>query len=176
LADDLATAINGAEGAATKLNNALYGENGLTSAANLKSWTDLIDKAKELAKTYAEIKESDPTDSPDIQDPVPEPIVGLRPTKNNDTVGPVLSGAALIKRVIGVTAENLDTGGYTGSWGSDGRLAMLHEKELVLNATDTANILKTVEFVREMQSAMESQVAGLIMNMEASTSRAGVAQ
>jgi hypothetical protein len=26
-----------------------------------------------------------------------------------------------------------DTGGYTGSWGSYGKLAMLHEKEMVLN-------------------------------------------
>jgi hypothetical protein len=27
-----------------------------------------------------------------------------------------------------------DTGGYTGSWDSSGRLAMLHQKEIVLNA------------------------------------------
>jgi hypothetical protein len=26
-----------------------------------------------------------------------------------------------------------DTGGYTGSWGAYGKLAMLHEKEMVLN-------------------------------------------
>jgi hypothetical protein len=26
-----------------------------------------------------------------------------------------------------------NTGGYTGEWGTDGKLAMLHEKELVLN-------------------------------------------
>jgi len=28
--------------------------------------------------------------------------------------------------------EKYDTGGYTGEWGTDGRMAMLHEKELVL--------------------------------------------
>ena len=30
--------------------------------------------------------------------------------------------------------ESLDTGGYTGAWGPNGRLALLHQKELVLNA------------------------------------------
>lgn len=29
------------------------------------------------------------------------------------------------------------TGGYTGSWGESGKLAVLHEKELVLNKEDT---------------------------------------
>jgi hypothetical protein len=27
-----------------------------------------------------------------------------------------------------------NTGGYTGAWGPEGRLAVLHQKELVLNA------------------------------------------
>lgn len=49
-----------------------------------------------------------------------------------------------------------DTGGYTGSWGENtfdnknGKLAVLHQKELVLNATDTANILTAVSAVRDM--------------------------
>jgi hypothetical protein len=30
-----------------------------------------------------------------------------------------------------------DTGGYTGKWGPEGKLATLHEKELVLNKQDT---------------------------------------
>jgi hypothetical protein len=41
-----------------------------------------------------------------------------------------------------------DTGGYTGSWGPEGRLAMLHQKEIVLNAHDTENILSIVDMVR----------------------------
>ena len=47
------------------------------------------------------------------------------------------------------------TGGYTGSWSGgldeqDGRLALLHQKELVLNADDTVNILKAINMMREM--------------------------
>ena len=44
-----------------------------------------------------------------------------------------------------IRAATYDTGGYTGNWNSsDGRLAVLHEKELVLNKNDTANMLKIV--------------------------------
>ena len=46
------------------------------------------------------------------------------------------------------TALPFATGGYTGAWGDAGKLAVLHEKELVLNKTDTANILNAVELMR----------------------------
>ena len=46
-----------------------------------------------------------------------------------------------------------DTGGYTGAWNSrNGKMAMLHEKELVLNKEDTANILAVVKMVRDLVS------------------------
>lgn len=48
-----------------------------------------------------------------------------------------------------------DTGGYTGEWGTDGRLAMLHQKELVLNAKDTENFLKAADVMRILQSNIE---------------------
>lgn len=43
-----------------------------------------------------------------------------------------------------------DSGGYTGSWGPEGRQAILHEKELVLNKQDTVNMLQAVGFVRDL--------------------------
>ena len=39
------------------------------------------------------------------------------------------------------------SGGYTGEWGPEGRLAMLHEKELVLNAADTQNLLHIMKIM-----------------------------
>lgn len=49
-----------------------------------------------------------------------------------------------------------DTGGYTGNWSDgSGKLALLHSKEIVLNASDTQNILKAVESVRAMTAAMK---------------------
>lgn len=51
-----------------------------------------------------------------------------------------------------------NTGGYTGSWNGDsGRLAVLHEKELVLNQTDTANILSAVDIVRKVLDVISLQ-------------------
>lgn len=51
-----------------------------------------------------------------------------------------------------MTGVKFDTGGYTGDWSStQGKLAILHQKELVLNKQDTANMLEMIAMVREMQ-------------------------
>jgi hypothetical protein len=48
-----------------------------------------------------------------------------------------------------------DTGGYTGAWGNSGKLAVLHEKELVLNKQDTANLLTSVEILRNIINTLD---------------------
>lgn len=48
------------------------------------------------------------------------------------------------------------SGGYTGDWGPNGRLAILHEKELVLNSDDTKNILTSVGIIREISKALDN--------------------
>ena len=56
-----------------------------------------------------------------------------------------------------INTTSFDTGGYTGDWkSSDGRLAFLHKKELVLNAKDTENMLKMLDISRSMTSVMSS--------------------
>lgn len=61
----------------------------------------------------------------------------------------------------------LDTGGYTGSWGSYGKLAFLHEKELILNKEDTANLLSSMELLNNIIQAIDlraanSQIGGML--------------
>lgn len=63
-----------------------------------------------------------------------------------------------------------DTGGYTGTWNDNtfddknGKLAVLHQKELILNATDTQNILATVSAVRDLVAGLKTQtLSGLSM-------------
>lgn len=51
--------------------------------------------------------------------------------------------------------KHFDTGGYTGKWGTEGRLAFLHQKELVLNADDTSNFLKAIKIVREIAQTID---------------------
>lgn len=60
------------------------------------------------------------------------------------------------------------TGGYTGEWGSSGRLGILHEKELVLNANDTQNVLETIQAVRDitgLNNSISSTIAGSLAQM-----------
>lgn len=53
-----------------------------------------------------------------------------------------------------VTAMN--TGGYTGDWsGSYGKLAFLHQKELVLNAQDTENLLASMDILDKIISTID---------------------
>ena len=47
-----------------------------------------------------------------------------------------------------------DTGGYTGEWNNNGKLGVLHQKELVLNAKDTKNLLDTVAIMRNITAAV----------------------
>ena len=55
----------------------------------------------------------------------------------------------------GYSVQGLATGGYTGDWnGSDGRLAVLHQKELVLNESDTSNLLKAINVLRQVVASM----------------------
>lgn len=53
--------------------------------------------------------------------------------------------------------NGLATGGYTGDF-SGARLAFLHEKELILNKTDTQNILSAVAAVRELAPALLEKI------------------
>lgn len=91
----------------------------------------------------------------------------------------------LLKRYSGnynITGTNLalvnaitrmDSGGYTGDWDSQsGKLAFLHQKELVLNATDTENILSAVNTIRDiagLNEAIDQTIASSIGRMIAET-------
>ena len=61
-----------------------------------------------------------------------------------------------------------DTGGYTGNWGSNGRLAFLHEKELVLNSKDTENMLNAVSVMRSLAYSLGSSVLSRLAGVSAS--------
>ena len=65
------------------------------------------------------------------------------------------------------------TGGYTGEWNSsEGKLAMLHQKELVLNQRDTENILGAVEIMRHVTNSIDNSIFARVADF---TSGIGVA-
>ena len=47
------------------------------------------------------------------------------------------------------------TGGYTGMWGPEGRLAWVHEKELMLNPEDTVNFLSATHLLRDIVDVID---------------------
>ena len=49
-----------------------------------------------------------------------------------------------------------ESGGYTGDWDSSGKLGILHQKELVLNADDTVNMLQAVQTIRDLTQLNDS--------------------
>lgn len=64
----------------------------------------------------------------------------------------------------GTWISSAKTGMYTGSWAGpdleeNGRLAFLHQKELVLNANDTKNFLSAIDMVRQISDTIDLQAA-----------------
>lgn len=70
-----------------------------------------------------------------------------------------LTQEAIFKSFKLYNMMGFDTGGYTGAWGSEGRLAMLHQKELVLNARDTENMLNAVNIIRDISRVIDLNAA-----------------
>ena len=80
--------------------------------------------------------------------------------------------------VIGNQLQAMDTGGYTGAWGPEGRLALLHQKEIVLNAHDTENFLTAIGIVRDISDQIEKnaivmQYQNQLANYRASIDNSG---
>ena len=59
------------------------------------------------------------------------------------------------------------SGGYTGAWNETGGLAVLHQKELVLNADDTVNMLEAVSTIRELANINDSIGASIASSIGA---------
>ena len=71
------------------------------------------------------------------------------------------SGEGYLEWLEELGINRFDTGGYTGDWNSkDGKLAMLHEKEIVLNKADTKNLLSAVEVLRGMSTGIAGMLLG----------------
>ena len=94
---------------------------------------------------------------------------GGEPTASNPYPIHVTSGDSAYGWLTKDQLSGFDTGGYTGDWlGKTGKLALLHAKELVLNAQDTENILSAVDMVRKMNSignSISSAVANMMLSL-----------
>ena len=62
--------------------------------------------------------------------------------------------------------SSFDTGGYTGDWaGAKGKMAILHKKELVLNAKDTENMLEAVKLLRTFADSYTNKSSSILEDL-----------
>ena len=88
--------------------------------------------------------------------------------KDNHTEAQAYAVLDLFNRGYGYN-WGFDTGGYTGTWNykegldkvKNGKLAVLHQKELVLNEEDTQNILAAVDMVRKIGVGLRNNIANV---------------
>ena len=63
--------------------------------------------------------------------------------------------------------ERFKSGGYTGEWnGENGKLAILHKKEMVLNADDTENLLKTMKISNMLMDMAKAAYLNDLANVQ----------
>lgn len=77
--------------------------------------------------------------------------------KQAKNTGVIIAGGGAASVPLYKQLTPFDTGGYTGEWGSYGKLAMLHQKELVLNAGDTENFLASMELLDHILEVIDLQ-------------------
>lgn len=84
--------------------------------------------------------------------------VKYHPTESNPIVRYINAGRDKIAVRADGTTEYIgafSSGGYTGDWGPEGKLAVLHQKELVLKPSDTENILSAVSIIRDISNTID---------------------
>ena len=79
----------------------------------------------------------------------------------NDRANGAAYDPSLINKI-----KRYNTGGYTGAWNNNGRLAILDQKELVLNQRDTENILGAIEIMRNITSSIDNSVFERMAQMQ----------
>lgn len=63
----------------------------------------------------------------------------------------------LIGHMVDRDMISFDTGGYTGDWGNEGKLALLHQKELILNEGQTKDMLNMIKISKDFMSNLVSR-------------------
>ncbi len=86
---------------------------------------------------------------------------------SSNAYGYNIDGLGWIKKT---DIEGYKTGGYTGEWDNgsqedSGRIAMLHQKEMVLNESDTANMLQAIDILRGLVDQLGSSALNQLANL-----------
>lgn len=117
----------------------------ISLAENYGGWGTGATRAKRLAEKF--------TNDNDVQDVI---------NRNNGYMNSKGEFNAYKNKLGDYYYSKFDTGGYTGDWtGNYGKFAMLHSKELVLNAHDTDNMLDMMQIARDVIASAGPRVGAL---------------
>ena len=153
--EDLATALLGNIEAATQ--EAEAAADGITEAATeiVSQITSIGDAVTNMVNNYSEAMATMEAETDAMLGVLLDFLTAYGEIGDLDIDPGVLAEIEARRQARQENPEGYDTGGYTGAWGTEGRLAYLHQKELVLNADDTANMLASVGILRQIASVID---------------------
>lgn len=153
--EDLATALLGNIEAATQ--EAEAAANDITDAATeiVSQITSIGDAVTDMVNNYSQAMATMEAQTDAMLGVLLDFLTAYGEIGNLNIEPGVLAEIEARRRERQENPEGFDTGGYTGAWGSEGRLAYLHQKELVLNAEDTVNMLTSVGILRQIASIID---------------------
>lgn len=153
--EDLATALLGNIEAATQ--EAEAAADGITDAATeiVDQITSIGDAVTDMVNNYSQAMATMEAQTDAMLGVLLDFLTAYGEIGNLNIEPGVLAEIEARRRERQENPEGFDTGGYTGAWGSEGRLAYLHQKELVLNAEDTVNMLTSVGILRQIASIID---------------------
>ena len=153
--EDLATALLGNIEAATQ--EAEAAADGITDAATeiVSQITSIGDAVTDMVNNYSQAMATMEAETDAMLGVLLDFLTAYGEIGDLKVEPGVLAEIEARRRERQENPEGFDTGGYTGAWGSEGRLAYLHQKELVLNAEDTVNMLTSVGILRQIASIID---------------------
>lgn len=153
--EDLATALLGNIEAATQ--EAEAAADGITDAATeiVGQITSIGDAVTDMVNNYSQAMATMEAETDAMLGVLLDFLTAYGEIGDLNVEPGVLAEIEARRRERQENPEGFDTGGYTGAWGSEGRLAYLHQKELVLNAEDTVNMLTSVGILRQIASIID---------------------
>ena len=129
----------------TALKDALIGDDGLISAVQKET-----EEVGKLSEAYIAVQ-----NSIDAVISSYEKFLGTVNAGFSSTGTP--SKITITFPTIGDLPVSFDTGGYTGDWGTSGKIAFLHEKELILNQQDTQNLMQSMSLLDNIVKTIDLQ-------------------
>lgn len=153
--EDLATALLGNIEAATQ--EAEAAADGITDAATeiVSQITSIGDAVTDMVNNYSQAMATMEAETDAMLGVLLDFLTAYGEIGDLNVEPGVLAEIEARRKERQENPEGFDTGGYTGAWGSEGRLAYLHQKELVLNAEDTVNMLTSVGILRQIASIID---------------------